>query len=185
MIGDRKASTYKLDSLTSPRDARFQHLSNDNGRTAVGQERHDAPESAFRPYLGHRRATVFANLLRMLLVVESLQFFLVDGRIDPGIAEQPGVPDNRITRLQPIIGGACALPCLASNSVTTTAPGKRASANPLAETSLGLVGRLRFGPGVDQIPNSNLVFVGQAVKQCDKFAERPIVVVRPRENEVE
>ena len=114
-----------------------------------------------------------------------LYSFFIDGRIDPDIGEQPGVPDRRITRFQPVICLACALSCLASNAVETTAPGKRATANSLAETGLGLVVCLPISPGVDEIPYSQLVGVGQALKQPDKIPERPLVVIRPRENEVE
>ena len=121
----------------------------------------------------------------MLRMVEFLHCFLIDGRIDPGVGEQPGVPDHRITRFQPVICPACALSCLASNAVATTAPGKCATANSLAETGFGLVVRLRVSPGVDEIPYSQLVCVGQALKQPDKIPERPLVVIRPRENEVE
>ena len=96
------------------------------------------------------------------------------------------MPDNRITRFQPAICLTYALSCLASNAVPTTAPGKRAPADPLAEPSLGLV--VRLGVSVQASIRSqicNLVCVGQVLKQPDKPPERPLVVIRPRENEVE
>ena len=116
-------------------------------------------------------------------MVEFLRRFLFDGRIDPGIGEQPGMPNNRVTRLQPIICCARPLPCLALYAVPTTAPGKRAPANPFAEMGLGLVARLGMRPSIDQIPNPNLVFDGQAMKQLDKRAELPLVRIRPSEDE--
>ena len=104
------------------------------------------------------------------------------------IQVQANSQECRITEsrgFQPVICPACALSCLASDAVATTAPGKRATANSLAETGFGLVVRLRVSPGVDEVPYSQLVCVRQALKQPDKISERPLVVIRPRENEVE
>ena len=119
----------------------------------------------------------------MFGVVEITILNIGDGKLNPVIGKEPGVPDNAITRLQIFICHMRTVFYCVIHAIPLTESCEREQANPLAEASLGTF--IDFGsPCVDQVPNLVLVLLGHLLDPFDEIAERLLIMLWPCERKI-